>query len=84
MPISIVHEGEVKDYVFIKQNEFTYAFYLQPSGGKRKLVGQIFKGRRKRWSAVGREGGNKMNRVEGFASRYDAATYLLRLSGHTE
>ena len=81
MPYSIIHKNEVKDFVFIQQNEFTYAVYLRASGKKRELLGQVFKIRRK-WTVVGGNPKNKFNRTDGFATRLDAAFFLVRLMGY--
>ncbi len=75
---STVENGEVLDWHFkrSKANEFQYTFWI----GEATLVGQIFKMSRNRWSAVSpypMEG--DLHHIDGFASRHDAAEFLLRI-----
>ena len=74
---SEIVDGEVLDWRFEKTKgmRFRYTFWIG-----QYLVGQIFRMSRGRWSAVAPyplEGG--FHHIHGFASRHDAAEFLLRV-----
>lgn len=75
--ISTVLDGKVLDWHFKKQNDFTYTFYIGYDEDQ-VLLGQIFKMSPTQWSAVSWVEGVKApyNNVDGFRSRYYAASYL--------
>ena len=69
---SAVVDGKVLDYRFVK-NEVGACFYVGNI-----LVGQVFNMRKGHWSAVSSYE-NPYGPVDGFATRLDAAQYLLKV-----
>ena len=73
MPYSEIIDGKVLDYHFIPMVKLDgYNFKIGDI-----LIGQIFKIRNRRWSAVPWYGTNSMS-ADGFATRLDAAEYCLK------
>lgn len=74
MTYSITVDGKVKDYHFIRQNDFTVNFYIGDI-----YVGQIFK--LNGYTAMLCKP-HPHNKVHGFKTRLAAAEYLLRIGGY--
>lgn len=76
--ISVCHDGKVKD-IHYKQREIDTVVYLGD-----EYIGQLFKIRNK-YSAVYKQPSELgFTKVDGFATRYDATHYLLRLHVYKE
>jgi len=73
---SMVHEGKVLDWMFVRHNQAdspAYNFYAGEI-----LLGQIFK-MRKSWTLVSTIPGVQVRHTAGFASRNNAATHAVEI-----
>jgi hypothetical protein len=75
---SSVVDGKVLDWKFTKGNyDFpVWNFYLGET-----FIGQMFKARRSGWGPVVHHTRCPFGGLKGFATRYDAAEYMLRVCG---
>lgn len=76
---SVVHNGKVLDFKYKRQNDFTVTFYLDDI-----LIGQILKLEGKYSAVIWHEipSNSARRHVKGFATRYDASTYMLEACGY--
>lgn len=70
---SSVIRGKVCDWKYKRSQKYIYKFYIDEY-----YIGQVFKMKRRRWSAVFAHP-NNVCPVNGFSSRSDASEFLLKL-----
>lgn len=76
MPLSVVIDGKVKDFRYVRLQPSWYSFWVGET-----LVGQVIKTRDKTWTAIA--SGHKviMRKADGFGSRHHASEFLLTSVG---
>jgi len=74
---SCIVEGKVLDYKFKRSTVSNYLYYFFIGD---IYIGQIYK-MKKSWAGVGKAT-HKLNSLNGFKTRLDAAEFLLKLEGY--